>query len=705
MNPNERKEIEVQDEIIRHVDELKSFRFNAGAGAGKTWALIETLKYVAKTKILARNSSQKIVCITYTNVAVEEIKDRLGNSDVVMVSTIHERLWQLIKLAQPELVLCHKEKIQKVLVDTKQSLTDSTNAAFYKKLNPDQKKQFIQFVERTKDIYYQCRRKPAAQFKSTLLQPEHIPPDFLDSCLKNVTHFKSVVNKLLSVIKLEACLERISNGKETRVNYDSRVNTDRLHRMQFSHDTLLEYGLKLATSYSLLCRIIIDSYPYFFIDEYQDTHENVVKFVNCLQQYANEKNKTWMVGYFGDTAQNIYGDGVGHDISKHHNELSEITKKFNRRSHKQIISIANAIRADEIVQEPIFENRNQGSVKFFYHNGASDKNAITQQFLKNYKCELDSQMHSANLSYKIDTSIHCLVLTNKFMAELNGFGDVYNTFDNSTIFFDNLSTQALSQQLEKLHPTILTLYHIVKLHIDIQQGKVSYYDIFGSSGNNMSFANASRAIHYLQSKTVNSLNDWVILIANSLDNKDTQDSVAKIIINRLKLSQYNVKTGPDFESSIQNSINSLMNDDSEEDDVAAEKIGQLLSLSIASLAKWVSFIDGIEKGDIHFHTYHGTKGEEYENVAIIMEHDFGKNNRNKFKNYFKHLQAIEDSSNPPSLTPDEDIKHINTKNLLYVACSRAIRNLRVLYLNDVSEIQTGIESIFGNVSLLETEIN
>ncbi|MGC3835376.1 hypothetical protein ACPSKX_14575 [Moritella viscosa] len=40
-------------------------------------------------------------------------------------------------------------------------------------------------------------------------------------------------------------------------------------------------------------------------------------------------------------------------------------------------------------------------------------------------------------------------------------------------------------------------------------------------------------------------------------------------------------------------------------------------------------------------------------------------------------------------------KHINTQNLLYVASSRAIKNLRVLYLDDISQIKEGIEAIFG----------
>lgn len=44
---------------------------------------------------------QKIACITFTNVAANEIKERLGgNSDAVHVSTIHSFLWQLISSFQ-----------------------------------------------------------------------------------------------------------------------------------------------------------------------------------------------------------------------------------------------------------------------------------------------------------------------------------------------------------------------------------------------------------------------------------------------------------------------------------------------------------------------------------------------------------------------------------------------------------------------------
>ena len=106
---------------------------------------------------------------------------------------------------------------------------------------------------------------------------------------------------------------------------------------------------------------------------------------------------------------------------------------------------------------------------------------------------------------------------------------------------------------------------------------------------------------------------------------------------------------------------------------------------------WYEFINDEQKADIVYHTYHGTKGAEYDNVIIIMENDFGRMNKDKFSSFFKHYKDAD------SLGEEDRIKFNNTKNLFYVSCSRAIKNLRVLYLDDVSVFKDGIKSIFSEV--------
>lgn len=688
MTPNEIEELEIQKSIFKHINDFKSFCFNAGAGAGKTYALIETLKYVIIDKIIATNSPQKAICITYTNVAVNEIKSRLGNSNMVHVSTIHERLWEIIKRYQPQLLICHKEKIKETINANKETLLESDKTKFFNNLNKQQQQEFIKFAMKTKEIFYQSEKLGANPFRDAYRNSNDITlPDFIGECWKNKEYFRYTINLLYKIQRWEDCLTRIEAKQENRVTYDSKVNNDRLHYMKFSHDTLLEYGLKLVETYPILCRIIIDSYPYFFIDEYQDTHRNVIKFVKTIHDYAEKNNKDWMVGYFGDTAQNIYNDGVGQEIKELHTDLVYINKIFNRRSHQQIIDVANEIRADEIIQVPIFEDRNDGSVQFFYNNSESEITTVIQDFLNKYKQNIATD----------EDKIHCLVLTNKLMASFNEFSNVYEVYRKSTIYYNDLNAQVLSQQLEKLHPIILIIYNFVKLYRDIQQGVVSYYDIFGTLGKNITFSKASKVIRNLETSEVTSLNDWINFIANLLEDRNIKIILSKILINRINYEPDQVISSDKFQSAFLDSIDTLMNgwSGSEDEKKSKEKVDSVLALPITSLIKWVNFIDNIKTNDIGYHTYHGTKGEEYKNVAIILEHSFGRMNKNKFKRYFEIIQQDMEERERLLSDPETKKEYINTQNLLYVACSRAIKNLRILYLDDISEIKNGIKTIFG----------
>lgn len=101
-------------QIQECIDDNTPFVFEAGAGAGKTYTLIQSLKHIlSKYGNKLKIHNQKIRCITYTNVAVQEIKERLGNTNLVIVSTIHEFLWEEIKKYQTELVNIHNHKLKK----------------------------------------------------------------------------------------------------------------------------------------------------------------------------------------------------------------------------------------------------------------------------------------------------------------------------------------------------------------------------------------------------------------------------------------------------------------------------------------------------------------------------------------------------------------------------------------------------------------
>jgi len=72
------------------IDKKISFVLQGGAGSGKTESLKDLLLYLS-----VKNPSARVVCITHTNNAVQEIQERIG--DRYPVSTIHAFLHGLIK--------------------------------------------------------------------------------------------------------------------------------------------------------------------------------------------------------------------------------------------------------------------------------------------------------------------------------------------------------------------------------------------------------------------------------------------------------------------------------------------------------------------------------------------------------------------------------------------------------------------------------
>ncbi|QES91288.1 ATP-dependent helicase [Empedobacter brevis] len=92
------------EEIVTCIGTKQSYVVEAGAGAGKTYTLIQTLKHIIQDQgEVLQVKKQEIICITYTNVAKNEIIKRIEYNDLVSVFTIHEFLWKTIKPYQKQL--------------------------------------------------------------------------------------------------------------------------------------------------------------------------------------------------------------------------------------------------------------------------------------------------------------------------------------------------------------------------------------------------------------------------------------------------------------------------------------------------------------------------------------------------------------------------------------------------------------------------
>jgi DNA helicase-2/ATP-dependent DNA helicase PcrA len=87
-----------------YLDDGSSFVFEAGAGAGKTYSLVEALRYILKdrTRELQRGH-QQVACITYTNVARDMTIAQTDGDPTIYCDTTHAFAWLLISGFQKRL--------------------------------------------------------------------------------------------------------------------------------------------------------------------------------------------------------------------------------------------------------------------------------------------------------------------------------------------------------------------------------------------------------------------------------------------------------------------------------------------------------------------------------------------------------------------------------------------------------------------------
>lgn len=116
------------EKVFEAIKEDKNFILEGGAGSGKTFSLISIIEKISRDE-----PDKSIVCITYTNNAVAEIRGRITN-DKLKVSTIHEFIWSIIERFQNEIKYClidlinddeQKEFIRPLDYPSEDQLTDT----------------------------------------------------------------------------------------------------------------------------------------------------------------------------------------------------------------------------------------------------------------------------------------------------------------------------------------------------------------------------------------------------------------------------------------------------------------------------------------------------------------------------------------------------------------------------------------------------
>ncbi|MGN0004950.1 MAG: UvrD-helicase domain-containing protein [Candidatus Gastranaerophilaceae bacterium] len=193
---------------------------NAPAGSGKTTHIRRCLK-----SICLKESKSKILCITYTNRAADELKKDLDSANVT-VSTIHSYINDLISPFYPL-----KEAI---------------------------------------DLYWEIFKEKIKARIENDEKDEHIE--------QSNQHYVEKYGTL-NVEFVRENLHELSYGETPFTS---------LYLGKLSHDDLILFANKLIKKYPVLLRKISDKYNYIFIDEYQDTSAYILDiFYDAVKNKEN----------------------------------------------------------------------------------------------------------------------------------------------------------------------------------------------------------------------------------------------------------------------------------------------------------------------------------------------------------------------------------------------------------------------------------
>lgn len=665
---NKQLELDIQQKINKCLDNFESFCFDAGAGAGKTYALQKSIEHILKTEgenLKLRN--QKILCITYTNAAKDEILSRLGKNSAILVSTIHEFLWEFISIQQESLTIEHKNKIIDELHTIDYKINEnsiSSNVVLPEFQNVVCKDDFIK-------TFYSYYGTSARDFRDAMKNYD----TYFETYLSNISNFKNLVKDINKKSRLSKTLKDIEDKESKKIIYNPVQNRDKLENYVISHDTLLLYCKNIITDKDILKRLFSDRYPYILIDEYQDTDEKVVAIIDSIREYSNSRKKL-VVGFFGDSLQNIYGSGVG--ILPKKEEYKSIEKVFNRRSSMQIVELIEKIRNDNFGQQSIYTDFDNGSYNFYI--SGDDFNIDT--FLQ--------ENHLIN-------NTACLLMKNDDISKARGFDEILSVLKKFPRFsganFENVSNEFLQKNLQHMGwflREILTFIDFIQKVRDDNSTVREIIQFITSNKLKLTFAVMKQFIGNLREPNLSTLSidrciDEITNIQEPISGNDilkkifSLDDIAENILLNIKNHAYDYF---------------YYSQDSEESEREMTVIDEFFNLDISQFIKWYNYIfDDSKQESISYYTLHGSKGLEFDNVVVVLQDNFARKN-----DYCKYY--FENYGNPDCL----DKRFSEVRNLLYVACSRAKLNLHVIYICSLQEsILENIESIFDDIKYINTK--
>lgn len=271
------------------------FLVNAPAGSGKTTFIKDKIN-----EIVSNDKDCKILCITYTNRAADELISKI-NSKNVKISTIHSFISEFFKI-----YFSNKDIIELYFETYKGDILDRIN-----NISNDE-------------------RNEIANQKYKEEHEGNLSFEYLKNNTKSISYNELPFNSL--------------------------------YYGGLSHDALLSFAEILLDKYPIIKKRLSSLYKYIFIDEYQDTSANILRFF-----YNAVKDSQTTLFLCGDKMQQIYKNYDGtfeNELSTFNN--SDFLLRTNYRSSQSIVTVLNNIYNDPSFVQEVSNIQKQGNKPQIY---------------------------------------------------------------------------------------------------------------------------------------------------------------------------------------------------------------------------------------------------------------------------------------------------------------------------------------------------
>ena len=414
-----------------------------------------------------------------------------------------------------------------------------------------------------------------------------------------------------------------------------------------------------------------DKFDFIFIDEYQDTHKNIVDvFINKIPF----ESKT-IIGLFGDSMQGIYDDGIG-DVNEYidKNLLIKVEKEDNYRCSEQVVGFINQLRNDGLKQEVAFKVVDgkeetlvdrQGEVKLYYsiYNGERTESG-TPRDKEAYLNHLNSTIEEVNKKHQ---SFKKLMLTNKSIAGEVGFENLYDIFNDR--YTD------VKEEIEK-DLTRLQFLDLAELSKAYKEKKYNFVITeLKKAGFLITTIGDKEKVSAILDAIITSNKGAIEVLNLAFENKLLKQSDSyNSYIQRKDAFLLDIKVDGfygNFKSKYENGQNTFVRMQKEVEDLNEEvfkeyqrsyKKERFYNDLFSSKIKFkeILYYFSYLNEEMDYITMHKTKGSGIKNVMIVLEEYFWS--KYKFKSIFDSREA-------------DNKKKLYNQKLFYVASSRAKDNL------------------------------